>query len=234
MDAIILAGGRGTRLRSVVADRPKPMAEVAGRPFLEWLTLWLRDQGVRRAVLATGHMGEAIAAHFGDGAPWGMELEFSREMAPRGTAGAARLALDRVTGDRVVVLNGDSWCPFDLALLTRRHTEWAARVTLWTVRVEDCRRFGSVDVAPDGRVTAFHEKSPEAGSGVINAGVYLCERRALEDVPADRQVSLETEVLPSLVGHGLHAVVGAGPFLDIGTPETYAGAESVLREASLL
>jgi NDP-sugar pyrophosphorylase family protein len=225
LDAIILAGGRGTRLQSMVSDRPKPLAEVAGRPFLEWLLLALRAQLVRRAVLATGYKGEMVEAAFGDGARLGMELAYAHETVPLGTGGAARHALEQVTTDHVLVLNGDSFCPFNVRRLVESHQRTGARATLWLVPMDDCRRYGAVDVADDGRVRSFHEKSPDLGTGLINAGVYLFDRRTLADIPAGRAMSLERDTFPTLIGDGLYATVGEGPFLDIGTPASYASAE---------
>ncbi len=228
VDAVILVGGKGTRLQGIVRDRPKPMAEVCGRPFLEWLLLALQLQGVRRVILATGHMAETIEVHFRNPGPLAMELVFSRERAPLGTGGALRNALDKISTQRVLVLNGDSTCPFDLDLLMERHLRSKALATLWLVPVEDCSRYGSVEVDADGRVTAFREKTPSPRPGLISAGVYLLERSALEGIPPHRPVSLETEVFPSLVGTGLYASTGRGPFLDIGTPESYAAAARFL------
>ncbi len=228
MDAMVLAGGKGTRLQTVVSDRPKPMAEVAGRPFVEWLLLALRAQGVRRAVLATGYKGEMVEAYFGDGARLGLEVAYAHETVPLGTGGAARHALEQVKTDHMLVLNGDSFCSFDVRHLVEAHHRARAAVTLWLVPMDDCRRYGAVDVADDGQVRSFHEKSAELGAGLINVGVYLFDRRTLEDIPTGRAVSLEHDTFPALIGHGLCATVGEGPFLDIGTPESYASAERFL------
>jgi len=225
LDAIILAGGRGTRLRSVVSDRPKPLAEVAGRPFVEWLLLTLRTQGVRRAVLATGYKGEMVEAAFGNGARLGLELAYAHETVPLGTGGAARHALQQVTTDHVLVLNGDSFCPFDVRRLLTNHQRTGARATLLLAPMDDCRRYGTVEAAEDGHVLSFREKNADLGAGLINAGVYLFDRRTLESIPAGRAVSLENDTFPALIGHGLYATGGEGPFLDIGTPESYASAE---------
>ncbi len=234
MEMIVLAGGKGTRLQRVVSDRPKPLAEVAGRPFVEWLLLALRVQGVERVVLATGYMGEMVEASFGDGARLDMEVVYARETVPLGTGGAARHALGHVTTDHALVLNGDSFCPFDIGRLLEAHERAGAAATLWLVPMDDCRRYGAVDVADDGRVLSFQEKSPDLGAGLINAGVYLFDRRALEAIPADRPVSLENDTFPSLIGRGLYATVGEGPFLDIGTPESYASAERFFADNKVL
>ncbi len=232
IQAIILVGGKGTRLHSVVGDRPKPMAEVAGRPFVEWLLLALRAQGARRIVLATGYKGDMVEAYFKDGAALGLELRYARERVPLGTGGATRHALEETTTPDVLVLNGDSFCPFDVGQLVEARRRTAAEAVLWLVETEDSRRFGSVDVEENGRIVAFHEKSPALGAGRINAGIYLFDRRALEALPDDQAMSLERDVFPVLIqrARGLYSVTGSGPFLDIGTPEAYRSADQFLAE----
>lgn len=234
MDAIVLVGGKGTRLLTVVNDRPKPMAPVAGRPFLEWLLLFLRGQGIRRVILATGYKGEMVEAHFRDGTGLGLQVVYSHEEIPLGTGGAVRHALPQVTTDPVLVLNGDSFCPFDVEHLLGAKCSTGAQALLWLVWTADCRRYGSVALAEGTKVVAFHEKASDLRAGRINAGVYLLRRHVLESIPATRPVSLETEVFPSLIGHGLYATAGPGPFLDIGTPESYRKAGSFFAENSTL
>ncbi len=225
LDAMILVGGRGTRLQGAVSDRPKPMAEVADRPFVEWLLLALRAQGVRRVIFCTGYMSEIVEAHFRDGRQWDMEVVYSRDPMPLGTAGAIRYALSQVHSDCFLVMNGDSYARVDISRLQEAHTACAACASLWLVSVNDCRRYGSVEIGEDGAVQAFREKLPEKRAGLINAGIYLLERKVAESIPEGRDVSIESEIFPHFIGHGLYAVVGKGPFLDIGTPEAYKLAE---------
>lgn len=227
----ILAGGLGRRLAGVVSDRPKPMAPVAGKPFAEWLLLAFRQQGVERFVFCTGHMSDAIAGYFGDGSRWDVTVEYSREAEPLGTGGALALASRTVAADRCLAANGDSYCTVDLARLLRLHEQRSARATLWLVPVDTCSRYGSVDVATDGQIRAFREKSSQQQSGLVNAGIYVFEAGVLDAIPPGRPVSLETEVLPALAGRGLYGVVGEGPLLDIGTPESYATAEDFFLSA---
>lgn len=229
LDAVLLVGGAGTRLRSMVADRPKPMADVGGRPFLEWLLVALRRQGVRRFIMCTGHMAEAVEAHFGDGHEWDAEIRCSRDPFPLGTGGAIRNALAQARSDRLLVLNGDSFSGVDVARLAQAHKLRRAKASLWVVPMEDCRRYGTVEIGDDGAVRAFREKSPELRSGLINAGAYLIDREAVETIPAGAAVSVEKDVFPGWVGRGLYAVTGGGPFLDIGTPESYAAAAEFFR-----
>ncbi|MDB5059719.1 MAG: GDP-mannose pyrophosphorylase [Chloroflexi bacterium] len=230
MDALVLVGGMGTRLLPVVYDRPKPMAEVAGLPFVEWLLLYLRRQGLRRVILATGHQGEMVETYFGNGARLGLEVSYSHESSPLGTGGAMALALPKVQTTSVLVLNGDSFCAFDAEHMLSVKRRTGARALLWLVWALDCQRYGTVETGKDNAVLAFREKAPGFRAGAINAGVYLLQRDLLTAVPQALPRSLEIDVFPSLIGHGLYAVTGTGPFLDIGTPESYRMAESFVAE----
>lgn len=221
MHTVILAGGLGTRLRPVVPAVPKPMAEIAGRPFLEYLLLQLSSQGFRDVVLCLGHMAESVQDHFGDGSPWEMTVEYSVETQPLGTAGALKLAEPRLRGDSWLVLNGDSIFDIRFDVLLRGHAEAGALATLALAQVADRGRYGSVDLGSGTEIAGFIEKRDAHGRGLINGGVYVVERRILEGVPAGRHVSLEREVFPVLVGRGLHGLPLAGDFVDIGMPQDY-------------
>jgi NDP-sugar pyrophosphorylase family protein len=221
--AVILAGGLGTRLRPVVNDRPKVLAEVCGRPFLSYLLDQLQTAGAGQAVLCTGYLGEQIEAALGD-CYCGLRLSYSQESAPLGTAGAVRAALARLGSDPVLVLNGDSFFEADLADLSGYHQRHGAQATLALARLADTRRFGRVVLAADGQVSAFEEKGARRGPGWINAGVYVLARQLLETIPAGGAVSLERECFPAWIGRGLYGYPGRGRFLDIGTPESYAEA----------
>jgi D-glycero-alpha-D-manno-heptose 1-phosphate guanylyltransferase len=224
-EAIILCGGLGTRLRSVMPDLPKALAEVAGRPFLEWLLRSLRAQGVGRVVLATGHLGSMIEATFGDGERLDLALSYSQEAAPLGTGGALRQAAGRISQYPVLVLNGDSYCRFDLVRMSRAHREHGACATIWLVEVAG-DRFGSVTVGERGEILSFEEKA--ATSGLISAGTYLLTEGVVDGIPSGRAVSLEQEVFPALVGCGLYGILGPRLFVDIGTPSSLAAAGELL------
>jgi D-glycero-alpha-D-manno-heptose 1-phosphate guanylyltransferase len=223
-NAAVLAGGLGTRLRSVVADTPKVLATIHRRPFLAHLLDQLAAAGIRKAVMCTGYRGEQIQLAFGDDYH-GMQLVYSRETAPLGTGGALRLALPLIESDSVLVMNGDSYCDVPLPAVAKWHLGRRAEATMVLAAVDDTRRYGRVVVGKDNEVLAFEEKGAAAASGWINAGIYFLSRRFVEGIPPDGAVSIEREVFPGWIGRGLLGYPNTGRFLDIGTPESYAAAE---------
>src|SRR5258706_2335589 len=190
----ILAGGRGTRLQALFPDQPKPMAPVAGRPFLEHQISLLASQGFRDFVLCVGYRAEQINSYFGDGARWGVRIEYSHEAQPLGTAGALRQAAGFWSG-AALVLNGDTYLDTRFASLVGQHRRLAARGaigSLGLLRVDDCARYGQVRLAPDGRIERFEEKrAAPAQAGLVNAGAYVLEPGVLDAIPAGRAVSIE-------------------------------------------
>ena len=230
--AVLLAGGLGTRLRSVVADRPKVLAPVAGRPFLAWLLEQVSAAGIRRAVLCTGHLAEQVEAAFGD--RWGdVQLVYSEETEPLGTGGALRHALPHLGAGPCFVLNGDSCCATPLAPLWQHHALRGARATLLATLVPDAARFGRLEADATGHVTGFHEKDGRHAPAWINAGVAVVARGVVERIPPARPASLEHEVWPALIGQGLIVLRRVAPFVDIGTPEDFAIAARVLAPAGV-
>jgi NDP-sugar pyrophosphorylase family protein len=225
MQALVLVGGLGTRLRPAIGSTPKAMAMVAGRPFLEYLILQLRRDGIRDVVMLTGYGADAVKQYFRDGRAWGVSIAYSQEPAPLGTAGALRHALPNLEGRQFLVMNGDSF--FDISLLDLIAVHAAAPPadpaagTLALARSRETRRFGTVEVDAADRVTAFREKADRAGGGLINAGICVLERAIIEDIPAGRAVSLELEVFPGLLHGALRGVEFRGTFLDIGIPAAY-------------
>jgi len=222
--ATILTGGLGMRLRSVIVDRPKVLAEVRGKPFLAYLFDQLIDAHIRDVVLCTGYLGEHIQNLFGDSYK-SLRLAYSQESAPRGTAGALRLALPLYTSDPVLVMNGDSFCQVNLHKFYTWYWERQADAAVLLTHVADVRRYGSVNCDTYGRILSFEEKGGKASPGWINAGIYLLSRHLLSEIPEEGVVSLEREIFPLWVGRGLYAYCYHGNFLDIGTPESYGIAE---------
>ncbi len=230
--AIILAGGFGTRLATVVSDVPKPMAPVAGRPFLERLLDRLIVQGISQVVLAVGYKREIIQNHFGARYK-NLEVRYSVESEPLGTGGALRQAFDEAGLDQAFALNGDTFCSASLPALAAAHSQAARAATLTLVRVEDAGRFGAVQLDGAGRIAAFSEKNPEPRPGLINAGIYVLERRVFDLAPPGAKFSFEQAVLQThaaTAGFAGH-VAEDSLFIDIGVPEDYRRAQSLLDEA---
>jgi D-glycero-alpha-D-manno-heptose 1-phosphate guanylyltransferase len=225
--AFVLCGGFGTRLRSVLSDRPKSMAPVSGVPFLELLLRQVSEQGVPEAVLGTGYMAEQIEDHFRDGAALGMQIRYSRESEPLGTGGAAKLA-EPFLSDPVVVLNGDSYVDWNLDAISELLERKNADAVMVLQRVPDIARYGSVAIDSDGRVTEFVEKGSRAGAGLINAGVYLLRKGIVTNLPEKQATSLEREVFPKMPAGKLYGLVTEGIFIDIGIPEDLERAQTVL------
>lgn len=225
MEAIVLAGGFGTRLRSVVPDLPKPMAPVAGRPFLDILLAALARQGFTRVVLAVGYLAERIVGHVGSTYA-GMAIDYAVEEAPLGTGGAVRAALARCRSDHVFVFNGDTYLDLDARQV---EAQWRAGGTPIVVAraVPDTVRYGRLRVE-DGRVTGYAEKGV-VGPGLINAGAYVLPRDALDAFAPGAPFSLETDFLtPGAACGAFDVFVTDGRFIDIGVPEDYARAQTEL------
>jgi NDP-sugar pyrophosphorylase family protein len=227
VSAVILAGGLGTRLRSQVSDRPKVMALVNGRPFLEYLLDQVVDGGIRSATLCIGYMAEVVRAHFGNSYR-GVELSYSIEEELLGTGGALRLALPHMRHDAVLVMNGDSFCGVDLKSFASWHAAKQARASIVLTEVPDTSRYGRVELEEDNVIQGFIEKGGAQRPGYINAGIYLLQRRILEAISPKTVVSLEREVFPKLIGSGFYGWTAPHSlFIDIGTPESYAEAQDL-------
>jgi D-glycero-alpha-D-manno-heptose 1-phosphate guanylyltransferase len=222
MEAIVLAGGFGTRLRKVLPDLPKPMAPVAGRPFIEILLDALARKGFTRVVLSLGFMPEKFIAHFGD-CYADMALVYEVEPQPLGTGGAIRLSLARCESDHVFVFNGDTY--LDLEVDEVENLWRSTHHPLIVVReVPDTTRYGKVEMS-GGRVIAFREKGV-SGVGLINAGCYVLPRNAVDAFPPGKNFSFETEYLAKEL-HRIYfdGFLTSGRFIDIGVPEDYARAQ---------
>lgn len=227
MEAIILAGGFGTRLRQVVADVPKPMAPVAGRPFLEILLGSLAHKGFSRVVLSLGFMAEKISGHFGNRFA-GLDLAYVVENTPLGTGGAVRLAATACSQDHVFVFNGDTYLDLEVEQLEKH---WRAKRHPIVVgrQVQNTARYGRLVVDGD-RITNFAEKGA-SGPGLINAGCYVLATNALEEYPLNQPFSLETDYLvPEVLTATVDVFVTERMFIDIGIPEDYSRAQTLLAD----
>jgi D-glycero-alpha-D-manno-heptose 1-phosphate guanylyltransferase len=225
MQGIVLAGGFGTRLRQVVTDVPKPMASIAGRPFLEILLNAMAAKGFTKIVLSVGFMAEKIIDYFGCEHA-GMELIYALEEKPLGTGGGVRLALSHITEDHVFVLNGDTFLDLEVNFLERLWQQKKRSVIVGR-QVPDAERYGRL-IANEGVAIAFSEKNT-IGPGLINAGCYLLKQHQLDDFQLGSNFSLETDFLTSAIARGEFDVfVTSGMFIDIGVPEDYAKAQTLL------
>ncbi len=227
MQAIVLVGGEGTRLRPLTDTIPKPALKLVDRPFLAYMVEWLAAHGVTEAVLACGFLPDVLREALGEEEHAGVRLRYAVEPERRGTAGAIRFAAETL-GDELdehfLALNGDVLADLDLSALRRRHEERGARATLGLHPVEDAAAYGLVRGDGEGRVETFLEKTGEPVPGEISAGAYVLERSVLDLIPPGREVSIEREVFPRLVGDGLWSLRLDGYWMDIGTPERYLRA----------
>lgn len=230
IDVIVLVGGFGTRLQSVVPDVPKPLAPVAGRPFLGYLLDAYAAAGMRRTILATGYRAELVSEFAGKS--WnGMEIAYSHEDAPLGTGGAIRQAALLINGESAHVANGDTFLRYSPRMLERAAIDLGASMSVALVQVEDVGRYGAVGVR-EGRIHAFHEKGG-SGPGLINAGSYFLGRDAIADLPSRTTFSFETDVLlPKSAEGDVAAYTDTCGFIDIGVPEDYARAQSMFATGS--
>jgi mannose-1-phosphate guanylyltransferase len=243
VQAIILCGGKGTRLSSLYSDRPKVLVPIAGRPFLEWQLLWLAGNGIRRVHLAAGHQADILRSWLQNGgmengpgaftltvAGRSVQVTLSVETAPLGTAGGLKFVESFIRSDPFLVLNGDSLSPnLDFAgLLQVRRENQAAAAILTVAPIEEPGRYGTVEMDGTGRITAFREKT-ERGSGWINAGVYLMRSACLHHIETGRNLSIETDIFPNLAKAGeLLSYRARPPLLDMGTPQGIEAMEQFL------
>ena len=221
MEAILLAGGLGTRLRPVVSDRPKPMALIQGKPFMEYVIRELAGGGIDRIIFAVGYKGSMVEEYFGDGSRWGVRTAYAYEETLLGTAGAIKNAARHMEGDLALVLNGDTFYRMDYSRLMRQKKERDLDMALVLRQVEDVSRYGQA-VLTEGMLTGFNEKTSSRKPGTINGGVYLMTRRLIDEIP-DGKVALENDMIPRWLSEGrrLGGFVNDGYFIDIGIPEDY-------------
>jgi mannose-1-phosphate guanylyltransferase len=222
MQAVILVGGEGTRLRPLTSTVPKPVVPLVDRPFIAYMLEWVARHGVNDVVMSCGFLATAVRNVLGDGSQYGLRLRFIEEPEPRGTAGALKYAEDFLD-ERFLMLNGDVLTDLDLTAQIAQHDATGAVGTLALVPVADPTAYGLVRLHPDQSVKEFVEKpsADQIDTKLISAGAYVLERAVLDLIPADRNVSIEREVWPQLVGEGLYGFAADAYWLDIGTPERY-------------
>jgi len=230
---IVLVGGLGTRSRSVFLSGPKSMAPVANRPFLEYLLAKLRLDGIRHVVLCVGYRRSEVQGHFHKGTKWGLELRYSIEEELLGNAGAVKKAARMIDAPALFVFNGDALVGLDVSAMWDFHHNHRALATVALVSSSRTNRYRRVFTDEEGAVTAFRNQQSdgsgsENGKGLVNTGAYLLTRQFIDLIPDERSVSMEDEMLPSLIGSGLYGYVTNGLFLDIGVPDDLARAQHEL------
>src|ERR687887_1433416 len=222
MQAVILVGGEGTRLRPLTSTVPKPVVPLVDRPFIAYMLEWLARHGIDDVVMSCGFLATAVRNVLGDGSQYGVRLRFIEEPEPRGTAGALKYAEDLLQ-ERFLMLNGDVLTDIDLTAQIAQHEATGATATLALVPVDDPSAYGLVRLHDDHAVKEFVEKpsADQIDTKLISAGAYVLERGVLDRIAPDRNVSIEREVWPQLVGEGLYGFPADAYWLDIGTPERY-------------
>ncbi len=234
MQAVILVGGEGTRLRPLTSTVPKPVVPLVDRPFIAYMLEWLSGHGVDDVIMSCGFLATSVRNVLGDGSAYGVRLRFLEEPEPRGTAGALKYA-EEFLDERFLMLNGDVLSDMDLSAQVAQHEETGAQATLALVGVADPSSYGLVRIGADNSIEQFVEKpsADQIDTKLISAGAYVLEREVLELIPADRNVSIEREIWPQLVGKGLYAYPHEAYWLDIGTPATYLQATFDILEGTV-
>lgn len=223
---VILCGGIGSRLGALVSETPKPLLTVQGKPFLEHVISFYEAQNVKRFVFCTGYLSDRIHAHFSNPKFSHLEISFSVETEALGTGGAITHALPHIKSDVFLVINGDSFCSFSLEKFLAFHKLHDAIFSMALRFQEDCSRYGSVSVDETKGVVSFEEKRANAGSGLMNAGVYLLSKSVFEQLGLGKTFSIETDVFSKFISLGLFGFdIGDAPFIDIGTPASLEDAE---------
>ena len=231
--AILLVGGRGTRLAELTKNTPKPMLKVAGAPVTEHQIARAQAAGVTEIVLATSYLAEVFEPYFGDGSKFGISIKYAIEKQPLGTGGAISHAakfLNLAEDESVFIFNGDVLSGHDLKAQAQFHESKGADVTLHLVRVDDARAYGCVPLDKDGKVLEFLEKMDEPKVNTINAGCYIFNRSAIVQIPQDNVVSVERQTFPELLRSkgALYGYVADSYWIDMGTPASYIKASKDL------
>ncbi len=224
LDVVILCGGAGKRLKSVIKDRPKPMAEVAGRPFLDILIDYAAAFGFKRFILCAGHMGDVIKRYYQKkGLP--VRVIISQEKEPLGTAGAIKNARHAIKSSPFLVLNGDSLCKTDLVKFIGFYEEKNASFSMVLARSKGGSDYGRVDIDNSGRIISFNEKREARQNDLINAGIYLLDAGIFSVIPSGKRSSLEHDIFPEITEGGFYGCITEEELIDIGTPDRYLAAQ---------
>ena len=230
---VILIGGLGSRLRPIVRDRPKGIAEVNGKPFAYYILNQLESHGFKKVVLCTGYMSleikEALKL-----IPFEIKVEYSEEATPLGTAGALRNALSRIDTTHIMLMNGDSYCDLNISKLILKSQEAKAECLMTLIHLKDSQRFGAVQIDDKGFVTQFLSRPKDPSNSLINAGIYIFSKTLIENIPPNKKLSLEEDFLHSWATENkIKAYLHTGRFIDIGTPNSYNKSHSFFQISNL-
>jgi len=230
MKVLILAGGFGTRLKNIINDKPKPMAPINNIPFLEYQILQLKRYNLPNIVLCIGYLGDKIREYFGDGSKWNVNILYSHEKEPMGTGGALKNAEALISEDNFLAMNGDSFFDINLTELISLHIEKKALCTIALLKIENTKRYGTVQINGENKIKFFREKDETSKSGLINGGIYVFNKQIFKSIPENRKVSLEKEIFPNIIGREIYGLVADDFFIDIGTPEEYEKVQKIFQE----
>ena len=220
----ILAGGQGTRLKSLLPGQQKVIAKVKEHPFLEYILNQLNKNGFKNVMLCTGHLGDQVQETFGSNYQ-NLALLYSREPSALGTAGAIRFALPHLESEDILIMNGDSFYDCDLQSAYDFHLKKGANGTILLTKVDNTARYGKIELNENDEIVSFEEKAKSKGMGLINAGIYFIRKSLLLEIPKENTISFENEIFPSWIGKSFYGFKTTGRFIDIGTPESYKEAE---------
>jgi D-glycero-alpha-D-manno-heptose 1-phosphate guanylyltransferase len=231
IDAIILAGGLGTRLKGLTLGLPKVLVPINGKPFLDIVLSLLNKSGwIRRVIIAVGFMSDKIINRYADCKEYNFEIHFSEEKELLGTGGAIKKALQYTKMNHILALNGDSYIDVNFDSLIRAHRTKRAGMTIVLTEVDDAKRYGSVTLANDNKIISFEEKINYLKGRTINAGMYLFNKNIFDPVEPNKVLSFEKDLLPDFIKDNTYGYITHGKFIDIGTPETYRIAGEYLKE----
>lgn len=228
IEVVVLCGGLGKRLKPLISDRPKPMASINGRPFLDILINYGAEFGFRRFILCIGHMGRQIKKYYQGSRRRPVEILFSEEKEALGTGGAIKKAEPLIKSSPFLVINGDSFCKVDLRKFLDFHFEKKALVSIVMTHTEENKDYGTVTRGGLGRVIGFDEKARQHNADFINTGIYLFQKEILSLMPEGKRFSLEIDFFPKIIGREFYGYITEGLFVDIGTPEGYRKARRIL------
>jgi NDP-sugar pyrophosphorylase family protein len=228
-DVIILCGGLGKRLRDIVRNRPKPMLEINGRPFLDILIEYVSGFGFKRFILCAGYKGAVVEEYYKSKKWSGIELLISKEKTPLGTGGAIKNAQRLINTSIFLVMNGDSFCRIELDKFYNFHINKRPLASIALTKVTGSKDYGSIMLDDSQRIISFKEKAEADGESTINAGLYIFDKEALDLMPPNKNFSLEYDFFPDNIDKGLYGYMTKGLFIDIGTPERHKKATDVLR-----